>query len=65
MADKDFSLHPCLENASLETVCDMANSLVEHFDSRRSSNIDPGQVAFDLSYMLEYLRLNYVLVERK
>lgn len=52
-------LHPDLNDASLAKACELANKLVESFDGRHSSCIDQGQLAFDLSYMLEYLRLNF------
>ena len=57
----EFKLHPDLKDASLDKVCDMANKLVECFDSRQINRppVDKGQLAFDLSYMLEYLRLNF------
>jgi len=61
-------LHPDLKEASLEKACEMANALVWHNDARRhprASRIDPGQLAFDISYMLEYLRLNFDLVPKK
>lgn len=61
-------LHPDLQDASLEKACKMANVLVWHNDARRhprASRLDPGQLAFDLSYMLEYLRLNFDLVPKK
>lgn len=58
-----FEISSQLKNASLEQVCDMADSLVKEIKGR------PGAVesvlAFDISYMLEYLRLNYDLVEKK
>jgi hypothetical protein len=67
MNDKSwsYSLHPCLEKASLDEVSNMADILVRYFDARIKPNIDPRQVAFDLSYMIEYLRLNFDLVTKK
>lgn len=60
-------IHPDLEDASLEKVCSLANKLVNSFDPREINNapIDKGQLAFDISYMLEYLRLNFDLVPKK
>lgn len=66
--ENKFELHPDLQDASLEKVCEMANALVWHNDARRhprDSRIDPSQTAFDLSYLLEYLRLNFTLVPKK
>lgn len=59
-----FELHPELQDPSLEKVCEMANNLVQYYDARRPSQIDPAQTAFDLSYMLEYLRLNFNLTPK-
>ena len=67
MEDK-FELHPCLKDANIEKACELANALVWHNDARRhprASRLDPSQTAFDLSYMLEYLRLNFNLVPKK
>lgn len=55
----EHQLHPDLKDASLDKACELANKLVESFDSRQSILLDKGQLAFDLSYMLEYLRLNF------
>lgn len=66
--ENKFELHPDLQDASLEKACKMANALVWHNDARRhprASRIDPSQTAFDLHYMLEYLRLNFDLVPKK
>jgi len=57
-------IHPELKEASLDKVCDMANRLVNSFDGRIKEPINQGQLAFDLSYMLEYLRLNFNLVSK-
>ena len=60
-------LHPLLKDASLDKAAELANSLVWHNDARRhprASRIDPGQVAWDLSFMLEYLRLNFELIPK-
>lgn len=61
------NLHPDLKDASLDKACNIANTLVNSFDGRRINRapIDKGQLAFDLSYMLEYLRLNFELVPKK
>ena len=64
MSSRDCEIHPELKEASLEKVCDMANKLVNSFDGRIAQPIDQGQLAFDLSYMLEYLRLNFDLVPK-
>jgi hypothetical protein len=55
MEDK-FKLHPDLQDASLEAACKMADQQVRCHR--------PG-TAVDLSYMLEYLRLNFDLVPKK
>jgi hypothetical protein len=49
-------LHPTLRGASLEAACEMADRQVRCYR--------PG-TAVDLSYMLEYLRLNFDLVPKK
>ena len=50
-------LHPDLKEASLEKACKMANLLIDNdFES---------DTALNLSYMLEYLRLNFNLVPKK
>ena len=69
MEDKDkFELHPLLKDVNLEKVCALANALVWHNDAwrhPRASQLDPGQAAFDIACMLEYLRLNFDLVPKK
>ena len=65
MPSRDYELHPELKEASLDKVCEMANQLVNSFDGRIVEPIDQGQLAFDLSYMLEYLRLNFNLVPKE
>lgn len=63
-----FELHPRLKDANLEKACELANALVWHNDARRhprASRLDPSQTAFDISCMLEYLRLNFDLVPKK
>lgn len=60
-----FELHPELHDASLEKACQLAAQLVNSFDAwHNSMPIDRGQVAYDLSYLLEYLRLNFDLVQK-
>lgn len=59
-----FELHPILKDASLERACELANNLTWGIDGRVRAH-DPVQIAADLSYMLEYLRLNFDLVEKK
>jgi hypothetical protein len=51
-----MELHEELKDASLEKAAEMAGWLVDEYDP---------DVAFDLSYMLEYLRLNFRLVPRE
>jgi hypothetical protein len=50
-----FELHPDLQDASLEKACELADQQV------RCNR--PG-TAVNLSYMLEYLRLNFDLVPK-
>ena len=57
-----FELHPDLKDASLEKVCEMAKKLKS---TSHMSRITAEEIAFDLSYMLEYLRLNFDLVPKK
>jgi hypothetical protein len=54
--NKEWELHPDLQDASLEKACKMADQQVR---CHRPST------AVDLSYMLEYLRLNFDLVPKK
>jgi hypothetical protein len=49
-------LHPDLQDASLEKVCEMAD---------RQVRCHRPATAVDLHYMLEYLRLNFDLVPKK
>ena len=51
-----FELHPDLKDASLEKACELANWLTNEYDS---------DLMADLSYMLEYFRLNFDLVPKK
>jgi hypothetical protein len=55
-------LHPDLHDASLEKACEMANGLIH---TAHMSRATVEEKAFDLSYMLEYLRLNFDLVPKK
>lgn len=57
-----FQLNPLLADMNLEGVCDLANKLVEESQGSRGT---VSELAFDLSYALEFLRLNYDLVEKK
>lgn len=61
--DNDSELHPLLKDASLDKAAQLANSLVKALDGRVRAH-DPGQIAADLSFMLEYLRLNFELVPK-
>lgn len=63
MDDDENELHPLLKDASLDRAAELANSLVTGLDGRRRVH-DPGQVAADLSFMLEYLRLNFILIPK-
>ena len=62
---ESYQFHPELKDASLEKICEIANQLVNSFDGRIAEPIDQRQLAFDVSYMLEYLRLNFDLVPKK
>lgn len=63
MDNNTFELHPLLKDASLDKAAKMANSLVIPSNGYRHPE-SPGQVATDLSFMLEYLRLNFDLVPK-
>lgn len=64
--ENKFELHPDLQDASLEKACEIANRLVHTAHMSRESDEDIESVmAADLSYMLEYLRLNFDLVPKK
>ena len=54
--DDKFELHPCLQDSSLEAACDLANQLTS---TAHMSRTTVEEIAFELSYMLEYLRLNF------
>ena len=65
MNDDKFQLHPDLQDASLEKVCEMADCLHTMLDSGNPALLYHKGKAADLSYMLEYLRLNFDLVPKK
>lgn len=56
-------LHPELQDASLEKVCEMADKLTRANLKFLGESV--AKRAFDLHYMLEYLRLNFDLVPKK
>jgi hypothetical protein len=62
-----FELHPDLQDASLEKACEMADDLHTMLNNRGGTTRPAAakQNAADLSYMLEYLRLNFDLVPKK
>ena len=63
--ENKFELHPNLYVASLEKVCKMADGLHTMLDNGNPSILYHKDKAADLSYMLEYLRLNFDLVPKK
>ena len=56
-------LHLDLQDASLEKVCEMADKLTRANLKFLGNSV--ANTAADLSYMLEYLRLNFDLVPKK
>ena len=64
MEDK-FELHPDLQDASLEKACGLADGLHTMLDNGDPALLYHKEKAADLSYMLEYLRLNFDLVPKK
>lgn len=62
MDNNKFELHPLLKDASLDKAAQLANTLAEGLDGCRRMH-DP-RVAADLSFMLEYLRLNFELISK-
>lgn len=62
MSNDKFQLHPDLKDASLKKVCEMANRLVKESQGSRGT---VSTLAFEVSYMLEYLRLNFDLMPKK
>ena len=61
--DDENELHPLLKDASLDKAAELANSLVWSSGGPRSAH-SQGQIAADLSFMLEYLRLNFELIPK-
>ena len=57
-----FELYPSLKDMNLQKVCDLADKLVKESQGSRGT---VSTLAFELSYALEFLRLNYDLVEKK
>jgi hypothetical protein len=64
-----FELHPDLQDASLEKACGLADKIVNLSEACPTGFGDDdcptATLAADLSYMLEYLRLNFDLVPKK
>jgi hypothetical protein len=63
--DTKFELHPDIQDASLEKACRLADDLHTILDNGNPSLLYHKDKAFSLSYMLEYLRLNFDLVPKK
>ena len=63
--ENKFELHLDLQNVSLEKVCEIADNLHTMLDNGNPSILYHKDKAADLSYMLEYLRLNFDLVPKK
>lgn len=61
--ERTFEFHPDLQDASLEKACEMADKLTRA--NLKFLGASVAERAFDLSYMLEYLRLNFDLVPKK
>ena len=61
--ETNFELHPDLQDASLEKACEMADKLTRANLKFLGNSV--ANTAADLSYMLEYLRLNFDLVPKK
>ena len=57
-----FKLNPLLKNVNLQSVCDLAKKLVKESQGSRGN---VSTLAFELSYTLDILRLNYNLMEKK
>ena len=62
MEDK-FELHPRLKDANIEKACELADKLTRANLQFLDNSV--ATTASDLSYMLEYLRLNFNLVPKK
>ena len=63
MSNDKFQLHPDLHDASLEKACEMAERLTRA--NLKFLGTSVAERAFNLHYMLEYLRLNFDLVPKK
>lgn len=63
--ENKFELHPDLQDASLEKVCEKVNDLLTMLDNGNPALLYHKDKVFDLSYTLEYLRLNFDLVPKK
>lgn len=57
-----FKLNPLLKDVNLQSVCDLAKKLVKESQGSRGN---VSALASELSYILEILRLNYDLTEKK
>ena len=62
--ENKFELHSDLKEASLEAACELADKLTR-VNLKFLDNSAAFTTASDLSYMLEYLRLNFNLVPKK
>lgn len=65
MDNNKFELNPLLKDASLDKAASLANNLLGQIvwgDNRAGQSAS--QVAADLSYILEYLRLNFDLISK-
>jgi len=62
MDNNKLDLHPLLKDASLEKACELADKLTRANLKFLGNSVE--NTAADLSYMLEYLRLNFVLLPR-
>ena len=63
--ENKFELHPDLQDASFEAACRLADNLHMMLDNGNPTILYHKEKAADLSYMLEYLRLNFDLVPKK
>jgi|GEM_PF-3385074 len=57
---RNFELHLDLKDASLEAVADMADRLLREVPAGTGAHV----LARDISWVLEYLRLNFDLVAK-
>ena len=62
MSNDKFELHPDLKDASLEKACNLAKPIADAAVKGYKVRHD---LAENLHYMLEYLRLNFDLVPKK